>query len=137
MDKEFFELANRLGACRLLHGTESKEDLMRLLLTPQGTEFCTKNSFPSIDVLRRDFRGPAAEQLGIFIDTDTEQTNPAKVFLAGTTKAILHFDRIGRYNVILMHGARAEIHASNYAVVFVKNAGGEVEVTQDNTALVL
>ena len=37
MDKEFFEIANRLGACRLLHGTENKEELMRLLLTPQGT----------------------------------------------------------------------------------------------------
>lgn len=35
MDKEFFEIANRLGACRLLHGTENKEELMRLLLTPQ------------------------------------------------------------------------------------------------------
>ena len=43
MDKEFFEIANRLGACRLLHGTENKEELMRLLLTPQGTEFCTNN----------------------------------------------------------------------------------------------
>lgn len=27
MDKEFFEIANRLGACRLLHGTENKEEL--------------------------------------------------------------------------------------------------------------
>lgn len=24
MDKEFFEIANRLGACRLLHGTEKQ-----------------------------------------------------------------------------------------------------------------
>lgn len=136
MDKEFFEIANRLGACRLLHGTESKEDLMRLLLTSQGTEFCTKNNFPSMAQLQQ-FKGETAERLGIFIDTDTELTNPAKVFLAGHTRAVLHFDTIGRYNVILMHGAKAEIHASNYAVVFVKNAGGEVEVVKDNTALVL
>lgn len=136
MDKEFFEIANRLGACRLLHGTESKEDLMRLLLTPQGTEFCTKNNFPSMAQLQQ-FKGATAEKLGIFIDTDTKLTNPAKVFLAGRTGAVLHFDAIGRYNVILMHGAKAEIHASNYAVVFVKNAGGEVEVVKDNTALVL
>lgn len=136
MDKEFFEIANRLGACRLLHGTESKEDLMRLLLTPQGTEFCTKNNFPSMAQLQQ-FKGETAERLGIFIDTDTELTNPAKVFLAGRIRAVLHFDTIGRYNVILMHGAEVEIHASSYAVVFVKNAGGEVEVVKDNTALVL
>ena len=32
MDKEFFEIANRLGACRLLHGTENKEEPMCLWL---------------------------------------------------------------------------------------------------------
>lgn len=136
MDKEFFEIANRLGACRLLHGTESKEDLMHLLLTPQGTEFCTKNNFPSMEQLR-EFKGETAEKLSIFIDTDTKLTNPAKTFLAGNTKAVLHFDTIGRYNVILMHGAKAEIHASNYAVVFIKNAGGDVQIVKDNTALIL
>lgn len=136
MDKEFFEIANRLGACRLLHGNESKEDLMRLLLTPQGTEFCTKNNFPSM-VQLREFKGETAEKLGIFIDTDTELTNPVKVFLAGHTRAVLHFDAIGRYNVILMHGAKAEIYASNYAVVFIKNAGGDVEIVKENTALIL
>ncbi len=136
MDKEFFDMAGRLGACRLLHGTESKEDLMRLLLTPQGTEFCTKNNFPSMAQLQQ-FKGETAERMGIFIDTDTELTNPVKVFLAGRTRAVLHFDAIGRYNVILMHGAEAEIHASNYAVVFVKNVGGEVKIVKDNTARVL
>lgn len=135
MDKGFFETANRLGACRLLHGTENKEDLMRLLLTPQGTEFCTKNNFPSMDQLQW-FRGEKAESMGIYIDTDTELTNPAKVFLAGS-KAVLHFDTIGRYNVILMHGAKAEIHASNYAVIFVNNAGGEVKIDKDNTVRIL
>ena len=135
MDKEFFEIANRLGACRLLHGTENKEELMRLLLTPQGTEFCTKNNFPSMEQLR-EFRGKKAESMGIYIETDVKLTNPVKVFLAGS-KAILHFDTIGRYNVILMHGAEAEIHASNYAVVFVKNAGGKVITHKDHTAGVL
>lgn len=136
MDQEFFEIANRLGACRLLHGTENKEDLMRLLLTPQGTEFCTSNQFPSLEQLQ-EFRGNKAESLGIFIDTDIELANPVKVFLAGSTKAVLYFNTIGRYNVILMHGAKAEIHASNYAVVFIKNAGGEVKVINDNTAKIL
>lgn len=135
MNEEFFKIANRLGACRLLHGTESKEELMRLLLTPQGAEFCTKNNFPSMEQLR-EFRGEKAESMGIYIETDVELTNPVKVFLAGS-KAIFHFDTIGRYNVILMHGAEAEIHASNYAVVFVKNAGGEVKIDKDNTALIL
>ena len=127
MDKEFFEIANRLGACRLLHGTENKEELMRLLLT--------KNNFPSMEQLR-EFRGKKAESMGIYIETDVKLTNPVKVFLAGS-KAILHFDTIGRYNVILMHGAEAEIHASNYAVVFVKNAGGKVITHKDHTARVL
>ena len=84
----------------------------------------------------RKFRGKKAESMGIYIETDVELTNPVKIFLA-SSKATLHFDTIGRYNVILMHGAEAEIHASNYAVVFVKNAGGEVKIDKDNTALIL
>lgn len=136
MNKEFFDIANRLGACSLLKGSENKEELMRLMLTPQGTEFCTKCHFPSLEQLQ-EFKGKTAESLGIYIDTDTELTNPVKVFLFGNTKALLHFDTIGRYNVVLMHGAKAEIHASNYAVVFVKNAGGETEIIRDNTAKVL
>lgn len=136
MNKEFFETARRLGVCSMMKGNENKEDLLHLLLTPQGTEFCTKNNFPSMEGLR-EFKGETAESLDIYIDTDTVLTNPAKVFLAGSTKAVLHFDTIGRYNVILMYGAKAEIHASNYAVVFVKNAGGEVEIIKDNTSLIL
>lgn len=136
MDKEFFKAANRLGACSLLKGNENKEDLMRLMLTPQGTEFCTKCHFPSLEQLQA-FKGKTAERLGIYIDTDVESTNPERIFLFGSTRAVLHFDTIGRYNVVLMHGASVEIHASDYAVVFVKNAGGEVEVIKDKTAKVL
>lgn len=137
MDKDFFEIANRLGACRLLKGTEDKEDLMRLMLTPQGTEFCTKNSFPSMERLR-DFRGAKAESLGIYIDTGVELMNPSKVILAGSTKAVLSYSGTDqKHNVVLMYGARAEIRAGNYAVVFVTNAGGEVEIVNDGTALIL
>lgn len=84
----------------------------------------------------QSFRGEKAESMGIYISTDVELVNPVKVFLAGS-KVILHFDTIGRYNVILMHGSEAEIHAGNYAVVFVKNVGGKVSVTKDKTARVL
>lgn len=84
----------------------------------------------------REFRGKMAENMGIYIDTNVKLMNPAKVFLVGS-KAVLHFDTIGRYNVILMHGAEAEIYASNYAVVFVKNAGGKTITHKDHTARIL
>lgn len=136
MSEEFFKMAGRLGACSLLKGDESEEELMRLLLTPRGTEFCTKCNFPPMGQLQ-GFKGETAESLGIYIDTDTELTNPERVFLFGG-KHVLHFDTIGRYNVTLMHGARVEIHAANHAVVFIKDAGGEVTIVEkDDTALIL
>ena len=64
MDKEFFEIANRLGACRLLHGTENKEELMRLLMTAtelsasaetRGISYpCEKTHYILVDFRLRD-----------------------------------------------------------------------------------
>lgn len=135
MDKDFFEKATSLGVCSMMTGTENEEEILRLLLTPQGTEFCTKNNFPPMDMVRR-FKGDKAESMGIYIEKDTNLHNPERLFLFGGNHT-LKFDTAKRYNVILMHGAKAEVHASNYAVVFIKNAGGEVEIIKDKTALVL
>ena len=59
MDKEFFEIANRLGACRLLHGTENKEELMRLLLTPQGSRIARREYGSLLSTLIDQPQNPA------------------------------------------------------------------------------
>ena len=60
------------------------------------------------------------------------------VILSGSTKAVLSYSGTDqKHIVVLMYGAWAEIRAGNYAVVFVTNAGGEVEIVNDGTALIL
>lgn len=88
-----------------------------------------------MDMVRR-FKGDKAESMGIYIEKDTNLHNPERLFLFGGNHT-LKFDMNRRYNVILMHGAKAVIKATNYAVVFIKNAGGEVMTDKDNTALIL
>lgn len=127
--------AQQLGACSMLTGRENNIRLMQLLKTPQGIEFCTKNNFPDLATFR-EFRGALAESFGIYIDTDVTLDNVSKVILVGKTHARLRYDDpTKRHQVILMHGATAEIAASNWAVVFVDGQGASSTVTDNARVL--
>lgn len=129
-----YEQAKRMGVCSMFTGKESEQQLMELMLTPQGVEFCTKNNFPSLSAMRQ-FRGETAQQHGIYIDTDTEQSNASKLILVGNTHAVLNYDDpTTRHQVVLMHGATAEITASNWAVVFVSGEGANCTI-MDNAII--
>lgn len=121
----------------MLTGAETTVELMKLIFTPQGVEFCTKFNFPNIHAFRQH-KGPEAEQNGIYIDTDTKLHNVEQVLLVGNTNAVLTYDdRTKSHHVILMHGAKAKIKASGYAVVFITNAGGVIEREINDNALIL
>lgn len=124
---QLFRRAQQLGACALLHGTESQDELLELFLTPQGVEFCQKNNFPDMDTLRA-FRGPKATRHGVYIDAGhIVLHNAPMVALVGDTQAELHYDDPDKpHEVVLMHGAKAHIEASGYAVVFVTKGDCEV-----------
>lgn len=133
--RSLYEEAAKLGVCAMLTGSEDAPRLMRLMLTPQGIEFCTKNNFPSLCRMR-EFRGEMAQQHGIYIDTDVELTNHPKLVLVGNTHAVLHYDdTTKRHQVVLMHGATALITASDWAVVFITGQGATCRAT--NNALIL
>lgn len=130
-----YRQAKKLGVCPLFKGTENEDRLIRLFLTAQGTEFCIDNNFPDLDTLRT-FK--TAEQYNIYIDKKVELNNIRKVVLIGSTNATLCYDDPDkRHEVILMHGAKAKIKASGYAVVFVTNSGGIVEKIISDKALIL
>lgn len=121
----------------MLTGKQTNSELMRLIFTPQGIEFCTKYKFPDIDTFRI-YKGVEAEQNSIYIDTDTSLHNVEYVLLVGNTNAVLTYDDPTKgHHVILMHGAKAKIKASGYAVVFVNNAEGKVETEISDYAKVL
>jgi hypothetical protein len=134
--EQIYEEVNKIGQCGLLKGTENIDDLMALFFTPQGREFCTKHNVPSLDVFRC-FKNTNAIGGGFYIDTPVKAKNLPRVALIGNeTVAELEYTETEGFHAVLMHGAKAKITASRYAVVFVTNAGGEVEIIRNDNAKV-
>jgi hypothetical protein len=129
-EEQIYKEAKMFKSCQLLKGTEDTGELIRLFFTPQGIEFCTRFKAPSLEAFRR-FRGVQAERGGFYIDTPVKAKNlPRVALIGGETVAELEYTETAGYTVILMHGAKAKITASGYSVVFITNAGGELEIIQ-------
>lgn len=137
-ERALFNMAEKYRACSMFNGTESVEQALRLFITPQGIEFCTKHSFPTLDMCRK-FKGSVAESLGVFVEQDIVTRNLPMVVLIGPCHAELEYDdSTKRHQVVLMYGASAHIKATNWAVVFINNAGGgNVEIEASDFAKVL
>lgn len=123
-NRSLFNMAEKFRECRMFTGTENIEQVLKLFVSPQGIEFCTKHSFPTIEMCRR-FKGPVAESLGVFVEQNVSCRNLPMVFLVGKCHAELEYDENSTgHQVILMHGATAHIRASKWAVVYVNTDGG-------------
>jgi len=80
------------------------------------------------------------EQFGVFVDLGrVSRSNDKDIALIGDTCGELKFDENKVvHKVMLMHGAKAHIKASNYAVLLIVNVGGcEVTIDKDETVIVL
>jgi hypothetical protein len=137
-EQRVYREAKKTGVCPLMTGKEDFDGLMRLFFTPQGIEFCAKYKLPSMETLL-PFRGMQAARGGFYIDAPVKMRNAANIALFGRdTVADLEYDDTGiRHQVVLMHGAKAKIKASGFAVVFVINAGGEIETESNDNALII
>ncbi len=135
---EIMQSASLLGACNKSSSVSDWKSLSWLFFTPQGCEFCEVNNFPTIEM----FRGMSSEigNYGVHVDAGTVRlSNDDKVALIGNTEGELIFsDNTKVHKVIFMHGAKAKVTASNYAVVLLVNIGNcEVEIIKDETAIIL
>lgn len=132
--KEIHKEAKKFKACKFLKGDESFDQLISLLFTPKGWEFCEANNFPSIDIFRSVF----LDDYNIFVDKgDITIEQEEKVALIGSTRAAMRFSGIGEYHVYLMHGASAKITADNYAVVIVHTKDCKVEKIKKNNGIIV
>ena len=130
--------AIRLGACSQSGKATDWKSLCWLFFTPQGREFCENNNFPSLEIFRQ--MKPYVEAYGVLVDAGMiSLKNNANVGIIGKTEAMIEYDDNTKlHRIILMHGARAVIKVSNYAVVNVINVGNcPIEVINDGTGKVL
>ena len=129
--------ARRLHSCELFKGTEDEDELTSLFLSPQGQEFCIKNNFPDVNTFADIF--PNAAKHGIYIDAgNVELENEAVAALIGNSHGVLNYsDPSKSHEVILMHGATADICAEGYAVVFVTAGEGCIvtKTARDNSLI--
>lgn len=115
--KQIYQQAKLLGSCHLFTGKErTLEDIVRLFTTPQGIEFCVNKHFPNMATFRL-FKPHNVERFGIYIDAGTITLhNPARAVLIGRTSATVYCDTLSSHDIILLHGAKAVVNASGWAV---------------------
>lgn len=130
--------ASVLGACMDLSGVNDWKRFVTLFFSPMGREFCAAHNFPDMEQFRK--MGDEARNHGIYIDAGSvEITNQCQVGLIGDTTADLIInDNTKVHIIILMHGAKARIKASHYAVILPVNiSGGGIEIEKDDTVKIL
>lgn len=135
---DIMKSASLFGACGKSNGVSDWKSLVWLFFTPQGREFCEANNFPSLEM----FQGMKeyVAEFGVFVDCgEVNRSNDIKLGLVGATSATLTYDDNKEvHKIILMHGAKARIKASNYAVILLVNIGNcEVKIDKDETVVIL
>lgn len=131
--------AKRIGACPLIGEIKDKDTLLSSFFSPQGREFCERYNFPSIELFRQ-IKPEITEDMAVFVDFGQfTRSNDKDIALIGETCGELIFDENKTvHKIILMHGAKAVIKVSNYAVLLIVNIGGcEVTINKDETARIL
>lgn len=136
--KQIFAQATQIGCCDKFKGSEDLQGIIQLFKSPQGLEFCIKNHFPRISTMRL-FKPYKVERYGIYIDAgEITLSNPGLVLLIGNTTATLNCSsNKARNEVVLMHGAKAVINASEWSVTFIKVERGSYIKNIKDYAIVL
>lgn len=132
--KDIKNMALACGACKLIEEANTIAELVALMGTPQGREFCKVNSFPSIDILREHKEELAT--LNVFVDAGKiELTDVDNAIIAGETTAVIRTKSVDKpYHAMVMHGAKAKVIAYGYSVCQVVNIGGKVECNKSTNA---
>lgn len=135
--RNIYEQAKQLNCCALFKGTEDLESIVRLFTSPQGIEFCLNNHFPNTATFRL-FKPFNVERFGIYIDAgDISLYNPKRAVIIGRTIANIRCDTNERHEVVVLHGGKAVVSATKWAVVFTKVEAGCacIKSTSDNAII--
>lgn len=111
------------GACELLRPNMSPTELCQLLRTPQGTEFLLKG-LPTLSLWRligEEYKDLLAQH-HIYLDAGYLELDgqTTRLIAIGATHLRLPANQPKLYNVTLIHGAKADVLATNWAVVSVE-----------------
>lgn len=138
--KDVLQAAIAKGACDKSGKASDWSSLAWLMFTPQGREFCEEKQFPSL-AMWRELKDSITGKHPVNIDAGEIKVNkPKNIAIIGDTVANLTYSGSDAvHKLIVMHGAKARVRATNYAVVLVVRVGEGCEVTfnNDETAKIL
>lgn len=139
MINDILHKAKALGACdRVNRNIQSWSELAELYFSAQGLEFCSNKNFPSLKLWSKINRKYDISEFGIFVEGQTRNSVNAPHIAVIGTEARLEYNCLGKYTIVLQHGAKAIIQASNYAVLNIIKIGEcKMELEIDNTVRVL
>lgn len=130
-------MALQTGACKKINRVQDFPELIKLMFTPQGIEFCQDHNFPSVEVFRKN--RDSLEGLEVYVDAGNITLKSKEcVCIVGDTDATI--EAAGTkfiHTIILMHGARVKINAKDYAVLNIVRIGGEYSIKKDETVIVV
>lgn len=132
------DVARSLAECDIFNGTESIDELMRLMFSSQGVEFMMSFNFPDAATCRK-FKSERLERYNVYIDAgNITLANADNVFLIGDTTAKLDYTKTARCSVYLMHGASAVVSARGYSVVHIEHDRSSiVNVRKSDNAIIV
>lgn len=136
--KKIFKKAQELGSCDRFTGNENFRELVALLFSSQGIEFCIKNKFPDVKYFEQ-FDSKLLSENGIFLNAGTiEIENKENVLIVGRTFAIAKYNSLEHtHNLFSLHGAEAVVYADNYSVVVLHGDKKNFETKKTNNAIIL
>ena len=123
-----------LGACGSFTEAMSIRQIVDMLFTPQGVEFCIKRGFPTLEMFRRLGAVEDTKPLGVYIDCGDTQ----RAFLVGNTRARITYTETQRNGLYMMHGAKATVIAGGYSVTCIEcDKRSRVHVEKSGNAVTL
>ena len=114
--------AKKLGGCDRFAGLFDKvrsiKDLIRILRTPQGAEFCVEHNFPSQQLWEEADSLFNLYQYGIFVNQDVTIYDRNDIYIINGRCDVICEHPIA-HNIKLLHGSEVELTAINYAVATI------------------
>ena len=120
----------------LLDRSDTVEKMVRLFI--RGIDCCIKNDYPTLEFMRKNFKGKSEPYGGYVDDEITGLRNAPDVVLNGECKAILEYDEYSVSRIYIRHSSQAAVNVSDHALVtidafdnshlVVAVAGGDAQV---------
>ncbi len=87
----------------------------------RGIDFCIENDYPSLDILRKHFKGKT-EAYNIFIDADGEvNIHSGTVVVTGDSKLKINVADYGVMSLYVRHASEVNVCSGDHSVISVES----------------